>query len=369
MRIIIFNDIITGGGVECVMRDITKHLIEKGHRVCIVSSEIGKNFKKDFEDIYGHYGKSCRYIPCYFGWSVDNKKSLPTIFKKLVWRFFLLINALFIQDELIAIKDYFPSEILMFPWKRKYVWIHIDYETESNKEEFKNWLYPQFKKFDKAICVSETTRNSVINVIGDTENLIVKYNPIDYLMIEQKAAEQIHIKRDDSKLLFVAAGRIAEQKNFLTLARVCSRLSREYEFEAWIIGDGEQREELEQILEEENCDCVKIMGWQSNPHKYLVKADFFVSTAIWESYGLAIQEALVLGIPVLTTRCPAIEECFDTRFGMIVDCDEAEIEKGMRYILDHPECISKYRKAIANEYNKNLLWEQRLQQIEDVLIV
>lgn len=253
--------------------------------------------------------------------------------------------------------------------KKKLAWIHVDYR-------YLYWTQRIFKadkevkcmqRFDNVVCVSEAAMESVKKVIGDPGNLCVRYNPIDYYAIETYAKKKDEIHRDETKPLFVAVGRIAEQKNFLTLAKVCSRLCREYDFELWIVGDGEQRVAVEEIVKSENCNNLKILGMQSNPYKYMAKADFLVSTSLGESYGLVIQEALVLGVPVLATKCPAIEECFDIKFGLLVDCDEAAIEQGLRYILEHPECVAEYKKAIEAEYDKEVLWEQRLQKIEDLL--
>ena len=223
------------------------------------------------------------------------------------------------------------------------------------------------QRFDHVVCVSEAAADGIRNVIGDPGNLCVKYNPIDYTGILKKAEEVSQISRDEKKPLFVAVGRMVDVKNYTTLAKVCARLCREFDFEVWIVGDGNQREEVERILAEGNCSCVKILGMQSNPYQYMKKADCLVSTSLGESYGLVIQEALVLGIPVLSTRCAAIEECLDTKFGMIVDCNEEAIEQGMRSILENPECIENYKAAIEKEYDKEALWEKRLNEIEDLI--
>ena len=204
-------------------------------------------------------------------------------------------------------------------------------------------------------------------MIGDPGNLCVRYNPVDYEQIRKNAQEAATIERNEGKPLFVAVGRIVRDKNFVTLARICARLSREFDFELWIVGDGNQRTQVEAVLTEENCSCVKILGMQSNPHKYLAKADCLISSSLTESYGLVIQEALILGIPVLSTRCPAIEECLDTKFGKIVDCDEASIEKGIRSILENPKCLDAYKEAIRKEYAAEDLWTPRLEKIESLI--
>lgn len=361
--IFIVNDKASGGGAEAVMRDIVKYLHNKYEITVMTLDDNYASFREVFPD-------NVRYIPAKIKHNPYRRINLMHYIVAAYNR----LRAAYIRsrkfDIVISNKEG-PCMQLVSRMKaeKKLAWVHVDYQ-------YLYWTHWTFvaadevrcmQLFDNVVCVSNAAVESVKHVIGNPGNLCVRYNPIDYSAIETNAADKGKIYRDESKPLFVAVGRIAEQKNFLTLVRVCSRLCREYDFELWIIGDGEQRDAVEEILKQENCNCVKILGMQSNPHKYLAKADFLVSTSFGESYGLVIQEALVLGVPVLTTKCPAIEECFDVKFGLLVDCNETAIEQGMRYILEHPECIENYKKLIETEYDKKNLWEHRLQMIEDLL--
>ena len=361
-RIFIVNDKAYGGGAEAVMRDIVKYLHQK-YEITVMTldddyASFGKVFPENVKYIPAKikHNTYSRINPLHYAVSIYNRLRIAYIRRGK-------------YDIVISNKEG-PCMKLVSKMhaEKKFAWVHVDYQylywtrwTFEAAEEVKC-----MQQFDNVVCVSEATMNSVKKVIGDPGNLCVRYNPIDYSTIKANAKEKNEVQRDELKPLFVAVGQISEQKNFLTLVKVCSRLSKEYDFELWIVGDGEQRAEVEKILKKENCPCVKIMGMQSNPHKYLEKADFLVSTSLGESYGLVIQEALVLGVPVLTTRCPAIEECFDTRFGIFMDCKESSIEKGIRYVLEHQECIAEYKRVIEAEYDKNVLWEQRLQKIEDL---
>ncbi len=361
--ILIVNDKVSGGGAEAVMRDIVKYLHQKYEITVMTFDDDCVSFNRVFPE-------NVRYVPAKIKRNpyrrINPWHYVVSIYNRL--RMAYLRSGKY--DIVIANKE---GPCMQFVSKmraeKKLAWVHVDYR-------YLYWTHGTFgaaeevncmQCFDNIVCVSNAAAESVKKVIGNPGNLCVRYNPIDYSVIEVNSEKKVENHRDETKPLFVAVGRIAPQKNFLTLARICSRLCKEYDFEVWIVGDGEQRVELEKILKQENCNCVKILGMQSNPHKYLTKADFLVSTSLGESYGLVIQEALVLGVPVLTTRCPAIEECFDTRFGMLVDCDEVAIEQGLRYILEHPECVAEYKNVIKKEYDKTSLWEQRLQKIEDLL--
>ena len=362
-RLFILNDKVAGGGAEIVMRDIVKYLHNK-YDVTVMTLD------NDIESAKKIFPNNVTFIPSKFQKTAYHKYN-PRRYIAAVNN---LIRKAYIQkqkyDIVIANKEGVCMKIVAkMSAEKKLAWVHADYRNAY-------WTHTVFsaedevkcmKRFDSVVCVSDATSESVKEVIGDPGNLCVKYNPIDFMQIKNNAQACTEIKRSNKKLLFVAVGRIVAHKNFLTLAKVCARLSKEFDFELWIVGDGEQRQEIESLLNKANCDCVKILGMQTNPYKYVVKADFLISTSLGESYGLVIQEALILGVPVMTTRCPAIEECFDTRFGLIVDCDEESIEKGMRNILENPDCVDAYRKTINAEYDAETLWEPRLQEIEKII--
>lgn len=362
-RIFIVNDKASGGGAEAVMRDIVQYL-HHNYEITVMT------FDDDYASFRKVFPETVKYIPAKIKLNpyrrINPLHYVVSIYNRLRTAYIRRLK----YDIVISNKEG-PCMQLVSKMRaeKKLAWVHVDYQYLY----WTQWTFEAaeevecMQQFDNVVCVSEAAMKSVKKVIGDPGNLCVRYNPIDYSTIETNAKGKDEVQRDELKPLFVAVGRISEQKNFLALAKVCSHLSKEFDFELWIVGDGEQRAVLEDFLNRENCHCVKIIGMQSNPHKYLAKADFLVSTSFGESYGLVIQEALVLGVPVLTTRCPAIEECFDTKFGLLVDCEETAIEQGLRYILEHPRCIVEYKKVIETEYDKNALWKQRLQKIECLL--
>ena len=111
------------------------------------------------------------------------------------------------------------------------------------------------------------------------------------------------------------------------------------------------------------------MGVQSNPYHYLAQADLFVSASATEGYGLAIQEALILGVPVAAVRCPALLESFDQRFGTLTENSAEALEEVLRQYLTAPETLNACRERIRQFYptGKQLL-EDRLEAIRRVLI-
>ena len=362
-RIFILNDSAAGGGAEIVMRDIVKHLQRRNKVTVMTWGDDERSFREVFS-------QNVEYIP---GRMKRNTYGRLNPFRYVI-SMYNRIRMAYIRnmkyDVVIANKEGPCMKLVSsMQAEKKLAWVHVDYRYGywTRNTFLKQNEVDCMKCFNHVVCVSKAAADGVKKVIGDPGNLCVRYNPIDYASILKKSEESVQINMDDNKILFVAVGRIAKEKNFAALAKACARLCKEFDFEVWIVGDGNQREDIERILRDANCGCVKILGMQSNPYKFMKKADFLVSTSFAESYGLVLQEALVLGVPVLSTRCPAVEECFDTRFGMIVDCEETAIEQGMRYILENPECIEKYKAAIREEYDRESLWEKRLDEIEALI--
>lgn len=362
-HIFILNDKMTGGGAEAVMRDIVKYLSNRYEITVMTLDDNMDAFQKIYPP-HVHYAPSRikqnpyrRRNPLHYVIAFHNRIQIAKLRRKSF-------------DIAIANKEGTCMKIVSkMRAKKKLAWVHVDYQSLY----WTRWIFTAadevkcMQGFDHVVCVSKAAQESVKKVIGDPGNVCYRYNPINYREIMRMAAETVEEPGNALKPLFVTVGRLDEQKNFPAFVQVCCRLSKSYDFEVWMIGDGEQRGEIEQVLAEEACDCVKLLGWKDNPYKYIVRADVFVSSSLGESYGLAIQEALLLGVPVLSTRCPAIEECFDERFGMLVACEEGSIEEGMRTLLEEPQKIHSFRKNIEEEYDKESLWEQRLRRIEELM--
>ena len=105
------------------------------------------------------------------------------------------------------------------------------------------------------------------------------------------------------------------------------------------------------------------MTLQKNPYKYLAQADLFVSTSISESYGLAVQEAFILGVPVVAVKCSGIEEVFDTRFGKLIENSEEELACTLKEIVSNPQVLQNYHQAIVNNFEVSELYEGRMESI------
>jgi len=365
--VLIENDYIEGGGVELVLYYLAMHLREKGYKVTIRTVFDG------LADFKRKYPKDIKYF------SPGNDRKDPKFLtpgwwkQKISWEIYDYQQKRLDQypfDIGIAIKeDQSMRDIAQCNAKRKFAWVHSDHRYDhwtdyyyKTAEEERSWM----EKFEKVVCVSEAAADSVREVIGDPGNLCVRLNPIDYKDIQKKAEAPCTMTRPDGKMLLVTVGRLTQQKNYLCLMEVCRQLQDKYDFEVWIVGEGPQRKEIEAKIAEYGLHCVKLLGEQKNPYPFVKQADWFVSTAEWESYGIAMQEALILGVPVLSAYCAVVAEVIDPKFGRVVPHRPEDICRGVEELLQNPQWVQEYRNRIANEYDREGLWAQRLKDICDL---
>lgn len=364
-KILIANDYLVGGGVENVLQNMVRYLLQQGYEITLMIPGCTSDAVQDL------FGQSVNLYPVMRPLKQIKKHSLHWfwdrglyIIQKRVYRFRFFLQQ---YDVLIALKEG-PTmiEAANLYAKKKLAWIHVDYQMLhwtktlfSSAEEERQCMM----KFNHVVCVSEASKSSVIQTVGDPGNLCVKYNPMDCDKIYEKAQEPCSQTRETSGVLFVSVGRLTSQKNYPLLVAVCAELEKKYDFELWIVGDGSERGELEEKIQTHHLKSVKLLGNQRNPYPFLQAADVFVSSAVCESYGLAIQEALILGVPVVTTECPAIREVFDTRFGLMVNNSFEGLYEAMENMIIHPELRKAYRAEIKRNYRKEDLYGARLQSI------
>ena len=251
--------------------------------------------------------------------------------------------------------------------KRKFAWVHTDYSTRLDHNVSKSFPHPGdelscMKRFEKVVCVSKTTMDSVIASIGDPGNLCVRYNPIDVRRIRELAALPCPLRRTADRPLLVSVGRLVAEKHYITLLEACKLLKDSLAFDLWIIGDGEERPMLQEYIDREDLGNVKLLGTQTNPFHYLKQADLFVSTSVTEGYGLAVQEALVLGVPVAAVNCPGVAESLDLRFGVLTDDSPEAFAAEIKRMLA-PQTLVAYRQRIFSEYPVDELFDKRLEAI------
>lgn len=154
-------------------------------------------------------------------------------------------------------------------------------------------------------------------------------------------------------------------------AKVCETVQN---VELDIIGDGELRNELEQLVQQFNLsDRVKFHGFvsqQADFEKYysiLSTLDVFAILSIMDSetFGVASVEASACGIPVIATRVGGLPEVvIDGKTGFIVPPkDVQETAAAIIKIITNPELSDRMKKEARQFVVENYNWEKSLDKM------
>lgn len=365
-RILIANDLLRGGGVENVLESLVHYLIKRGNEVTLMIPNCSEHEARSI------FGDDIKVYPSIRALKDVKKYSLYWFLDRGLYILQKQLCKIRLSgmkyDVMIALKEGpIMKELAWVYARKKYAWVHSDYNMMHwSSEYFRSAKHERkcMKQYQNVVCVSKAVMKSVIETVGNPGNLCIKYNPIDYRKIRVKAKEPCRVKKQTDGLLFVSIGRLAYPKNYALLIDVCNELSKEYFFELWIIGDGPDYQELQNKLDTYQTNCIKLLGGETNPFSYLQQADAYISASLVESYGLAVQEALILGKPVIAVKCPAIEENLDSSFGVLTDSTYQGLKDSLEDILSNPQKILVYQDSIEKQYYVKDKFEHRLLEIE-----
>lgn len=369
-KILFLIDTLGGGGAEKALIDIVNNLPEDKYKVT-VSTIFDSGIHRE------SLSKSIEYKPLLN----ENKVN-----RRLFWRILRkaprnILYKFFIKDKYDVEVAYIEglSTILLSgstnKESKKIAWVHTDLYNNYYNEKLFNDIEDNkkvYSKYNNIVCVSSDSKNGFIKRFGDFNNVQVLYNPIDSKKICEIASIEWDSSKDieeKTKMRFITIGRLINQKGYKRLLEVHKRLINEgLEHEIVILGDGVQKGELEKYIEvNELQNSVKMLGFKSNPYKYLKESDCFVCSSYVEGYPLVVAEALVLGIPVLSTNCTGpIELLGNGEYGLIVDNSESGLYYGMKEVIQDKGVLDILKKkSELGKCSFNL--EDIINQIGDVL--
>lgn len=143
--------------------------------------------------------------------------------------------------------------------------------------------------------------------------------------------------------LFISVNRLHSRKGFDKLIDAHVQLLKEgFEHEIWIIGDGDERQNLENLIRQKNIESsFKLLGTKVNPYPYMKVADFFIMPSESEGRPLVINDALLLKKPIIATKVGGIPEMIaHEKTGYLINYDTAEIISAMKKFLTEKEYIA-----------------------------
>mgnify|MGYP000977786157 CR=1 FL=1 len=367
--LIYINQICLRGGVEKVFYNLINNIDISKYDITVLTTVA--YLKDDLKiNIYGDKVK--RYFLAYDEFSSHfMERTYERIYNKIAHNILRTYLSKQHWDVAIAAQEgCYAKFIADVNADKKLLWIHNDFnETDWSKKYFNNRREDEAKcynEFDNVICVSESVKNSIERTLGLSDNLCVCYNPIDTKEIDEKVGEKVSEKRP-KELLFLMVGRLSYQKGYDRVLKAVNELNKEgYNFNIWILGDGEDRGSIEEYIKINKINNVELLGNKKNPFPYMKMADCILSTSRFEGFNTALQEAAYIGKPIITTECAGAKELLgDSEYGIVMKNDDDEIYRTLKIVLDDNKIILNYQNKVR-EIKKFIDINQRIKKIESL---
>jgi glycosyltransferase involved in cell wall biosynthesis len=232
------------------------------------------------------------------------------------------------------------------------------------------------------VAVSAAVRDSLVQelTLGEREQrrLHVITNGVE--VPERLAAEErAHVRSlhniGEQELLVLAAGRLAEQKNFKTLIEAAGLLQAAgHAFRLVIGGEGPEREELAGRIDQLGlADRVQLPGNIPDLRRLMLAADIFVLSSLWEGLPLVLLEAMACGLPIVGTRISGIADVItDGIQGLLATPGDAvDLSRALGILLDDAgsrmELGREGRELVKREYDFQRVAEQLGQLYAQIL--
>ncbi|MGX9985676.1 glycosyltransferase [Soonwooa purpurea] len=243
------------------------------------------------------------------------------------------------------VNAYLSLFIKLFP-KTKFIARETNVVSQHVTRKEIRFFYKFYNNYHKIVCQSDDMRQDLISNFKIKQSKIEKINnPVDFDFIHQKLEESSRPNDFTENFKHVVAiGNLSSRKGFDNLLKVFYHLKNQ-NIQLHILGDGCDKEVLNDIKSDLELEHVIFHGRQENPYQYLKFADLFVLSSRYEGFPNVLLEAGACGIFSLVNNCP----------GGINEIIQKGINGEISDIENHEAFANRIREVLDENYDSQLI--------------
>jgi glycosyltransferase involved in cell wall biosynthesis len=282
-------------------------------------------------------GQNSKLIYTVHGWVFN--EPMPA-WKKLLYKYAEKFTAKF-KDEIICVSkfDYQTALKEKIVSEKKLVTIHSGIAPINflPKEEAKNKI--------KATVITSPEYSGRSNLMNNGNDLRLPRSAYADLAMTDY-------------LLIGSIGNLYKTKGFKYLIEAVKKLAVNYpQILAVIIGEGDERKNLEILIQKNNLEKnIILTGEIKNAAEILPAFDIYVCSSVKEGFPYSILEAMSAGLPIVSTRVGGIPEMIDDKKnGLIVEPQNAnDLAEKIEIIINNKSKQQQYganaKEKVAREF-------------------
>lgn len=237
------------------------------------------------------------------------------------------------------------ADVMVVYYHNDYSNIDIDVEGELRYLE----------SADCVVTISDICADSLRRIFPtQADKVRVAQNPTCVSLTRRLSKEHIGdgFEGSSERLKVVSVGRVEDSKGFDMAVKAAAIVKHEMGpcFEWVVVGDGSRREAVQALIEQEGVgDVIRLVGSKLNPYPYMAGADLLAQTSRFEGKSVVVDEARVLGLPVLATDyTSARDQVRDGADGLIVPMDPDGIARGIEALLRDSALLGRLSEGAAS---------------------
>lgn len=336
---------MTRGGAERVLSILSNYYAERGYQteiIVLLNNEVGYKLHETTKvvDFTGKGKSKIKRLPY---WIKSLKNYVKTEKPDVVVSFFAKINVIVLH----ALKNF----------KGKIIVSERNDPRLDGRSKIVSYLTKRLYPKAKAVVFQTERAKSYFKKL---KNGVIIPNPIN---VENKTSSI-----DFNKI--VAVGKLMAQKNHKLLISAFSRLASENgDAYLQIYGEGELREELQSQIDSLSLsNRVTLMGNHIDVIDRISNAGIFCLSSNYEGLSNALLEAMMLGLPCISTNCAGADETItDGESGYLVPVGNENVfaEKLIELFSDKDKQarFSKNAKETSQKFkleNVMRLWDSEI---------
>lgn len=218
--------------------------------------------------------------------------------------------------------------------EREYKKYGLIYPEKEKKEAKK--LTKILKQFDYVMCPSQFVYNSFLEEGFRKDQLI--YLPYGVTLKDFPNKQ----RKTNGKMRFVFVGSIQLRKGVQYLLKAWSEMKLR---DAELVLVGRIWPDAQKVVEKYKTNkTIVFPGFDSNPKKYLLESDVFISPSLEEGSALTCYEAMACGLPLIATfNTGSIIR--NNKEGFVIDESNVEqIKEKIKYFCNNPQKVKEMGK-------------------------
>ena len=329
------------GGVFSFLSNLTNELDKEEYIVIYGTNR--DNTPSDFRE---KFPPNTKFIP----WRNASRGLNPLKDLKALWELYTMLKKIDDIDiiHLHSSKAGFLGRIVSFLLGKSSKTIYTPHaisflrlDVSPKKRKTFIWM-EKFAGFfgGKIVACSQSEKEAIEE--QKIKNVTFINNGIKPLQIEKR----VNIS---DKITIISIGRLSIQKNPKLFNDIAFEFIDNHNIQFIWCGDGELKSELTSFN-------IKCTGWieRRELESYLVNADIYLSTSLWEGLPLSVLEAMSIGLPIVLSDCVGNRDLVENN-GFLYN-NNIEAVKSINKLLKNKMLINKkgYKSKIIIEDKFNI---------------